>query len=239
MPDVMILSPHCDDAPLSLGTVLLNRSLTPKPRVAVIFSVSRYTKDEPCTGCAETITALRNAEERKAAEEANYDVTFLGFGEPFVRSGFGDMDDIFDKSRVLEQDGVWAGVAAKIADLLAKHDGLTLSPLACGDHIDHRIVHRAVLEAHALGRTGQLGFYEDLPYSANLTEEEILCRVPSLRDNQLRPVVFRGSLERKNALLATYESQLEALQYEEVRQHWTRIGGERVWLPRDVAALFE
>lgn len=230
MPKVIILSPHCDDAPLSLGAALLNRSFGTDPLVAVVFSVSCFTKDQPCTGRVDQVTALRHSEEILASQKAGYSVQFLGFPEPFVRSGFESFSDIFDSERHVEEDTVWPKVNTALQMLFQNHRGLLIVPLACGDHIDHRIVRHCALDALAGGARFAIGFYEDLPYSAVLRDSQILARLPYLKGNSLSPMLFDHDLVAKLDLLATYKSQLRSGELVAVKKHWHRVGGERLWL---------
>src|SRR5258708_4343184 len=225
----MILSPHCDDVPLSLGAALLNQSFGVEPLVPVFFSVSRYTKNG--LGCAAEVTALRNSEELRASSTAGYAASFLGFPEPFVRPGFNSFNAVFDTRRNEEDDPIWPSVRKVTERLLTKNGGLTIVPLACGGHIDHRIVHRSVLAACATNPELQIGFYEDWPYCAFLTESEILARIPSLPGITFRPVLIDRGLEEKLGLLQVYQSQIRPEQLEGLRKYWNRKGGERVWLP--------
>jgi|ERR1700730_2520386 len=231
MAETIILSPHCDDVPLSLGAALLARTFGSLPLVAVVFSVSCFTKDEPCTGRVEAVTALRESEELCASRQASYQTRFLGFPEPFVRPGFVSFNDIFDKRRNEEDDAIFSVVSKAIDDLIASQDGLTVAPLGCGNHIDHRIVHRSVLASFKVRKGIQVGFYEDLPYSAFLPESEILARIPRFPGVSFYPVVVNRGFQEKIAMLQVYESQLRKEEFEALRKHWERLGGERIWLP--------
>lgn len=237
MPGVLILSPHCDDVPLSLGGTLLS-GILPTPSVQVIFSLSRYTKDQPCTGSVEVISPLRQAEERKASRIAQYHTHFMSFAEPFARPGFASLDDIFDRNRQTHEDTSWPQVHDAIQSLLAHHEGLFLAPLGCGDHIDHRIVHRSVLQFLQHNDRFAIGFYEDLPYAGLLAESEILAHVSATGDPRLRPVWVSGSIEQKMALIEVYESQLEQDDFDAVSYHWTRNAGERLWLTEAAAEIW-
>jgi LmbE family N-acetylglucosaminyl deacetylase len=229
--DVVILSPHCDDAPLSLGATLLSGFLRSKARVFVVFSRSRCTKDYPCNGPIEEITTLRNREEELAATQASYEVSFLGFGEPFVREGFLTIKDIYDLRRQPRQDEVWKPLLSAFRQVFSSRIQLILAPLACGGHVDHRIVHQAVLECSTIHTDQRIGFYEDLPYSSELSDSAIIERVPSSLSRPLHPVLVTESIDDKLELLKVYESQLVPEQFKQVRRYWERRKGERIWLP--------
>ena len=181
-------------------------------------------------------TALRHAEERRAGDLAGYRVTFLGFPEPFARPGFTVMREIFDPARPLPGESVWPEVHAALLARLRTHRGPVLGPLGCGDHIDHRIV-TACLREYIETTPGAIPvFYEDLPYAARPTLEQIAARVPaSWQGEPFVPVSLSGaSLAAKLQLLTeAYPSQLNDTDLAEVASHWARRGGrEVVWVPQ-------
>jgi LmbE family N-acetylglucosaminyl deacetylase len=232
MPHVTILSPHCDDAPLSVGASILTGTLGFQPSVIVVFSVSRYTKDSLGTGVTTEITALRRSEELRAAQIADYSLDFLGFEEPFVRRGFSSLDDIMDLQRTEQADQTWPAVSSAIYDIIARFDGSVLAPLGCGGHIDHRIVHEAAVRASRDLRAC-IGFYEDLPYAGYLSQADILAQVARHDRLGLHPMLTERGLSGKLDLLKVYGSQLEQKHFDVVSSYWRKIGGERLWLPRE------
>jgi len=217
---------------------MLSKCFGIEPRVFIVFSVSRYTKHQPCNGNVEEVTALRNKEEEIAAAKAGYRVDFLGFGEPFARPGFTNLSDIFDLSRREDEDHVWPEVFKCMRDHMTGHRGLIIAPLACGSHIDHRIVRRIALDCFRNAPEIQLGFYEDLPYAAAMEDSEILGRVPT-EELALHPIVLGTSLADKLSLLRVYESQLSSAQFGKVERYWQRRGGERIWLSKDFHGLHQ
>ncbi|WP_424103342.1 PIG-L family deacetylase [Paraburkholderia sp.] len=234
----LILSPHCDDAPLSLGAALLDGVFGERPRVAVVFSRSRYTKTQPCTGEEPEVTRLRNAEERAAADRADYDVEFWGYGEPFVRPGFNpdctSDSQLFDVTRSIEGDVAWRAVSSAVEDALSRHEGLLMVPLGCGNHIDHRIVHHAVLQCYAKYPRIWVGFYEDLPYCNHICDEDILSHVPNLNDRKLSSRLVQLGIDSKISLLRIYRSQFWRFDLDKVHAYWNRRSGERFWVEEAV-----
>ncbi len=140
MAKVLMLSPHCDDIPLSLGAGLLAGEWGDDVRVLVIFSVSRYTLRNGWDNDPQAATALRNDEERRVAAAAGYAVEFLGLPEPGVRPGYSEIGDIFNPGRPFEPDPVWPELRGRLLAILAGQTGTVVSPLGVGRHIDHRMV---------------------------------------------------------------------------------------------------
>lgn len=229
---VLILSPHCDDAPLSLGGSLLARSWGENVHVVVIFSRSRYTRFATWDNDVDAVSALRQAEERRAAERAGCTVEFLPFSEPGVRAGFPDIGHVFDPQRPVEGEAVWEDVRAALLARLNDWTGTVIAPLGLGNHIDHRITHAALLEIAEANPQLTPVFYEDLPYAAEHSSLHIRGRVPTaIRSRPLIPALIpAGSLAAKLNLLSVYESQLTEGQLHNVAAHWDcRGGGELVW----------
>jgi hypothetical protein len=124
------------------------------------------------------VTALRESEELCASRQAKLSNPIAWVSGTVREAGFVSFNDIFGKRRNEEDDAIFSLVSKAIDDLIASQDGLTVAPLGCGNHIDHRIVHRSVLASFKVRKGIQVGFYEDLPYSAFLPESEILARIP-------------------------------------------------------------
>jgi LmbE family N-acetylglucosaminyl deacetylase len=236
---VLILSPHCDDVAFSLGASMMAREwgtveTGSDVRAAVIFSESRYSLLRGWDNDVAAQTAVRTAEERAAADMAGYRVEFLGLPEPGVRSGYTQITDIFSPDRDFTRDPVWEAVNARLRQLLREFDaaggGAVLAPLGVGGHVDHRMTAAAFRAALPELPRVQPAFYEDLPYAARFTSQQIRRLVPA--DLPLRPVLFsRGNLDDKLRLLRVHESQVSADDYDSVAAHWDCRGrAELVWM---------
>jgi LmbE family N-acetylglucosaminyl deacetylase len=234
MARVLMLSPHCDDIPLSLGASLLAGEWGDDVHAIVIFSTSRYSLNDGWSNEVAAQTEVRNNEERRAAAAAGYTVEFLGLPEPGVRPGYTQVTDIFNPALRFEPDPVWAVVHERLTDILAKHSGVAVSPLGVGHHIDHRMVAACFREASEAGAPFVPAFYEDLPYAGRFSSREIRSLVPpQLAGAPLVPrLLSRGRLADKVRLLGAYESQLSEDDYGSVADHWECRGrAELVWWP--------
>jgi LmbE family N-acetylglucosaminyl deacetylase len=238
---VLLLSPHCDDGPLSVGAALLAGAFGPDVEELLVFSRSRYTRFTPGTGDVDPTSALRQAEERRAGELAGYRVTFLGFPEPFARPGYAIMAEIFDPARPISGEMVWDAVHATLLARLRAHRGPVIGPLGCGDHIDHRMVTACLREYLHTTPDAIVFFYEDLPYAARPPLAEIAARVPPTGQGEpFVPVPVPGAaLAAKLQLLTeSYPSQLADHDLQEVASHWARRGeAEVVWVPARYARV--
>lgn len=232
---IIALSPHSDDIPLSLGAAITAGNFGHPLTVIIVFSVSRYTRYRRGTAPQAATTRLRKREERAAAQVAGYDVDFLELPEPFARSGFVQIDDIFDPCRTPKSEPIWREAVSQISDSLKGCTGPVLVPLGCGGHIDHKIVRAAFTEIGRRRRDLSPIFYEDLPYASSLSLSTIAALVPrSWRGSPLHCVrLAEGNIESKQQLLRVYQSQLTDEDIDRVCAHWSRLGNaERVWMPQ-------
>lgn len=229
---VLILAPHCDDIPLSLGACLTCGLLGSYVQVIVVFTLSCYTRFQLGTADLGETTAMRISEELRAARIANYSVKFLPFPEPFARPGFKNLEDICNPKRNPKDEEIWPIVYKSLMHLMQSHRGPILGPLGCGNHIDHRIVSVCLREYSEISSEIFPAFYEDLPYAAKLSNIEIKFLLPT--SNPKTPFVQidlkGGSIEKKLNLLTIYKSQLGYEDILIIKKHWDINKSERLWI---------
>lgn len=144
----VIVSPHLDDAALSIPAWLATAGS--RERVVVLTAFSE----------GDAVYPIRRAEDRAALAKLGVEAQHLGLRDaperrrhaPSFRSLILAADDDTD-----DVEAVHAGLLAAIAALAPD---TVLLPLGVGEHIDHRIVHAT----HAR-LAGRVGFYEDRPYA--------------------------------------------------------------------------
>lgn len=234
---VLILSPHCDDAPLSLGGALLGKRLGSRVHVAVCFSVSRWIYGSKTLASVSTCTKIRNGEERSAAKEFGYRVSFLGLKEPFARPGFDALKDVFDTKKTPEGQTVWRRARDVISKEISRAKGLILAPTPCSNHIDHKIVSAIARNFQRDNPDLCLGLYEDLPYAAFLSDEAIASRISLHRGSKFweSRTIRIPHIREKVARLRIYQSQPLGPMNQHLKSHHSRTRGERVWLsPRAI-----
>lgn len=208
-------------------------------RILNVFTVSRYAPNLP-VATLEDVCRARAEEDRAftAAVASGVTLENLGRLDAPLRSDayargvrrYGDLDAA-ERTEAEALAGqlrpLWSG-------------GPILLPLALGSHIDHRIALDAGLAARS---ASELGFYEDLPYAAELTEEEIRSRAASLGSDagaELRPVLIGEGGARQLAwkirIAHLYASQLKPRDLDRILLHAGRLGGrERLWLTDSLA----
>jgi len=231
-PDVTIVSPHFDDAPLSLGQSLLDGALAGcRVRVEVVFGRTNWTRwVHPTRGRAPAISRWRRGEEAVAQAHFGYRVRSQRWEESILRTGELDADVFRDAAAPVEADPLVPAVAGRLRRVRGG-GGLVLFPAGLGNHVDHRIVAAAgVLLAGE--HDDHLAFYEDRPYVSFLE--------PGERDEQLRrlgpelePVDVSGPVTESlhRWLRRCYPSQIDDLFVDAMARDRSTGARERLWFP--------
>jgi len=235
---VNIVSPHQDDAALSLGLSIrrwLKRRLT--VNIVNCFTVTRWAPFSEAKSVVE-VMRIRHLEDLAFAERCGGHVNFLDLGalDSPLRLKACDTKAIFAAEPFSSQDD------ATIADLVVRlnvlvPEGVILAPLAARDHIDHRIAQEACCVAFG-GRP--LVFYEDLPYAAQISPNCLYDYVLEIEERTAENLVLcmvegTASDSDKASLVSVYASQLEPSDYETL--HRIADAGERLWLPKNQVGL--
>lgn len=216
----IVLSPHLDDAALSLGgsiarwTAAGERILivtvaagSPSPGVA-LSSFAESLHRAWGVGSADVV-ALRRREDEAAVGILGAEAQWLERLDAVYRLPQRyDGDDALVGEPALE-DRLGVDLALDLVPILAASpQAEILAPLGVGGHVDHRVVHRVAVELAWRGR--EVGFYEDFPYAARpLAVEERRAAVAV----ELEAVIvdIAATLDRKVAAVLAYASQVEAL----------------------------
>lgn len=233
---VVVLSPHRDDAAFSCG-LLLTQLLRAGATVELVnvCTESDYAPYLEGNGepRAEQVSQTRREE----------DLHFLQALRDHSGAGRCSMSDLHWLDSPLRlgiaTDRVLQAPNAAVADITALAEALrpwrdadvVLSPLALGNHIDHRLVR----DAACLAFSANLGFYEDLPYA---------CWVPDdVRNEAIRAVLQFLKAETtlwqppwhedealKQQYSMAYSSQIAAPLAESMARDAVRQQGERMHL---------
>ena len=223
---IFILSPHIDDAAYGL-TLSISRFLNAGIDVTIIncFTVTQWTirfvsKEQ------EVISRLRKQEDadynKLLGDKIN--IINLDITDAPLRKGY-----IFQYKPL--EPCEWE-VVDEIKDYLKKHvDGLLLCPLAVGDHIDHVICREAVV--HLYNKL-QVLFFEDLPYTQRINEEQLKEHIEKLEEQLQRKLVhFTNRIEEtsvdKAQAIKVYDTQLNDEICNEIIGHMHALNGERLW----------
>jgi LmbE family N-acetylglucosaminyl deacetylase len=234
--DTIILSPHVDDAALSVGLQLAARRGHGRRIVCNIFSDQSYQ-----TGLRVPAPALRtvaHAEDRLAGRILDYERCDLGLAGAQDRHGLSLARTLGWNSDRVRADPVLAQEVRELADRLAAflagtacRNAAVLAPAGIGGHLDHVLVALAARELLAAGALSaeRLTFYEDLPYAA---------ATPRLPDtgNARRIAASRKALALKLAALAVFRTRLREPQIALCAARANALGGGNQPAERTFAA---
>lgn len=223
----LVLSPHVDDAALSVGARLAaRRGHGGRQRVCNVFSDQSYQ-----TGLRVPASALGDvarAEDRLAGRILGYERRDLGLAGAQDRHGLALARTLgWSEARVRAEPAFVREVPAladRLAALLSQPEcraARVLAPAGLGGHLDHVLVALAArrLLADRLLAPGRLAFYEDLPYAA--------AAPPLPADRRARPVLAtREALSLKLAALAVFRTRLRAPQIALCRARALTLGGD-------------
>lgn len=212
-----ILSPHFDDAALSLGQSLTDGALARcDVRTLVVFGRTNWTRwMHPTRSRAAFVSRLRRLEEARAARRFGYSWSAADWEEAILRWGF-----LADAGELLDSDNDLAGepLIPEIADWIVQHcsdsaPDLVLAPVGLGGHVDHRIVSLAA--SRITSSTGTpFGFYEDRPYASYVEPSTVADLVQDLvagEGRQAVSVALSGTVTERThrRLRRCYRSQMD------------------------------
>ncbi|NNE64421.1 MAG: hypothetical protein HKN34_10085 [Gammaproteobacteria bacterium] len=217
-----IVSPHIDDAFLSLGGCISNW-LAEGERVKIIYIFTRSSwtnahpiSDEKYTNSVKAITALRKAEESNLQCVTGHEAVYLDWYDIDHRGKKSMLNNLLRDAFIpVTQNKMIKKIEHQLIELLDKK-ATTYFPLAMGKwvHPDHAITNQ--LGWSLLKKEFDIVVYEDLPYCADLNVEEINAKL-ALRD-KFTPVYEAIDLDRKIELLKYYQSQMSHEWLQKVRE---------------------
>jgi LmbE family N-acetylglucosaminyl deacetylase len=247
----LVLSPHLDDAVLSVGGSMAEAAGNGKCVIVFnLFCAPYHGSLSPAAqslhaswGNPIDITGLRLEEDHRAlaligAEQVIGDVRDLIYRQSALGEWlYANMEDI-QGERNIEDNPLVEKYVAKISDLFPQNEFDVSAPLGIGGHIDHMLAYDIGVQLRQAGYG--VKFYEDLPYA--LREDWLNDRLNKL-ENMTPEIEFFSlqNLKKKIEALGFYHSQIPSLfENEENMRDWlTRQafkmsgredkGGEKVW----------
>jgi LmbE family N-acetylglucosaminyl deacetylase len=216
----IVLSPHLDDAALSLGGSIARFAAAGERILVVTVAAGSPSPDAPLSSFAASlheawgvgsadVVALRRREDEAAMAILGAEARRLDRLDAVYR-----LPQRYDAEAALLgepalEDDLGRHLALDLAAILAASPrAVILAPLAVGGHVDHRVVHHVAFELGQRGR--EVCFYEDFPYAERpRAVEERLAAIGVA----LEPVTLdiAATLDRKVAAVLAYASQLDAL----------------------------
>jgi LmbE family N-acetylglucosaminyl deacetylase len=211
--DRVVLSPHFDDAALSLGGSIAAWSSAGERVLVVTVCAGLPPPDAPITPIVGTLHGrarlgvVEYVEARRREDEAamallGADFVWLDGLDAIYRAptAYPDSEQVFASPHA--RDELASYVEASLRPLRASRP--LYVPLGVGRHVDH------VLVARGAARLGEVVHYEDLPYAL---DNAALAAALAERDPPLAPELLDigETLERKLAAVAAYTTQVPML----------------------------
>lgn len=226
----IIVSPHCDDSILSLGGTIL-RELFEEVEVIDIFATSAWASDQSFYSSHNALTIANRAEEMDVMKKIGIKLTMHSFPEALLR-GYRKWNTVYRHAsdRQLQSD-----VLSAIRDDILRANTLFF-PLANGNHVDHILVYRLLIDLHQeLKEKGiTVYIYEDVPYSWWIDPAARIDYVKKAFG--LRPITINidAVLDEKEKVLRMYKSQINEDEIRRTREYAASIvpgqHSERIWL---------
>lgn len=224
---IAVISPHADDAALSLGG-LMTRLTTAEVSIYTCFSRSCTIdlSDSPAT------TTLRSLEDDSYASNVHARLIRFGLPDTNVRTNVG-----LEPARPRGEGLVRAELRERLAEVLHPSGAIAVFvPMAIGEHPDHVHCREAAMAALA---PDSLIFYEDLPY-AQFEGGPVPVEAAARRrfpDRSPRTVALATrEMERKLGGLDHYRSQIAPEWRKDVEAYGAALVpregtfGERYWV---------
>jgi LmbE family N-acetylglucosaminyl deacetylase len=218
---LLFLSPHSDDAALSMGGWIwqtwLERGGLPGSALATVFSRSLYAPYAELHTEAE-VSACRAREDMAFAERFGLRRLDLGFPD----SSACGIPDERERQAPAAADPRRQPLVRSLSAVCVRFDVVCL-PAGVGGHVDHQLLVESVTEAGLLSRTV---LFEDLPYACHCPPEafaRIACR-------WLGDAVFGSALllpaaiDAKHQGLLEYASQFVDAELSDTLAYATRFG---------------
>lgn len=248
----VVLSPHSDDAPLSLGgwihqltasghDVLIVTTMCGDPRPP-IPDTPLIRELHTRWNVGDAVSAVRRREDQAAARVLGARIAFLDLPDCIYRVD-SDGAALYDTGEAIfgplkAEDAVSGGVPADLLDLIGGATDI-YAPLAVGNHVDHQAVKQWGMSITAKLHGARLWLYEDYPYSETAGAVDATLAVTTGALSLLPLQLSTQDMRAKMDAIACYASQIStfwvSLDDMEARitayftQGGTRPSHERCW----------
>jgi len=236
----IFISPHLDDVTLSVGGIV-NSLVNNKIDTEIWTFFSGSPDDENLSDFASSLhkrwelpwnaPKIRRLEDIKASKTLGARYEHFYFPDCIYRK------DLEGNPIVNEEDDLYQPIPSsqqflvnKISDEINRKvttDDIIVSPMAIGNHIDHRITVAAIKKLSPFS----LLFYEDYPYV-------VQSHSSSINNSKLTPIKFdlqEENIKTWHAAIAAYQSQISTFwkntnrMKEEINEFASRGGGKNLW----------
>lgn len=228
---VLVLSPHYDDAPLSLGQSMHDGELRRhRVTVGVVFGRSNWTRwFHPKRWRWPIASAIRGGEEARNAARFRYRVRVSSLEESILRTGDLRSESFLDGSFVAAESDALDAVSAQLRKWVVDYD-VVAAPLGIGDHVDHQLVAEAARRLMDAGTP--MAFYEDRPYACVLSEDDLAAAAKQIDPRLVRRPVS-GPMDMGKYGRVWYPSQFDDFYLTAIAIDIDNAHREHVWVLPD------
>lgn len=204
---VLVLSPHYDDAPLSLGQSMLDGELSHhRVTVGVPFARSNWTIwFYPKRWRWPIASAIRLGEELRNAFRFRYRIRLGRLEECILRTGELASETFLDPNFAAGASDDLVSVSKQLEKWVSGYD-VVAAPLGIGDHVDHQLVAEAGRRLMDAGTA--IAFYEDRPYAVLLEDADLAAAAAKI-DPRLERRPVSGPMVRAKHERIWYPSQFD------------------------------
>ncbi|WP_268225681.1 PIG-L deacetylase family protein [Sinomicrobium oceani] len=197
---IHIISPHIDDALLSIGGLIFNW-VQDKKKVTVhyVFTVSNWTNPVALVPTFKSlrdtlsVTDIRKSEEKEVAKILGHAYAFMDFEDLPLRKSNSKQDD----------NKLIINLALDLSKRIPKNE-ICLFPLG-QKHPDHILIGQ--LGSWLVGMGYKIYFYEDLPYVAR-NVHDYQSTFKKMKVLGYKPKLIPIDINKKTSLLKFYKSQM-------------------------------
>ena len=227
----LILSPHLDDALLSLGGFLYETQDIPT-KVISIFNTGWTCLELPIT--PENLTKLNLEEHKIVMDELNCINDYWDYPEALLR----DYKKWNAKLNVRRDRLLYETLKKRIYDCISEGEySQIFCPMSIENHVDHELIFQIIndllIENWVVWNKIDFFLYEDLPYAYYINMRDELKRVNKYY--QLADYIqnIDKFVEKKKSLLLEYKSQVtpedihKTIEYS--KKIYTQGSAERFW----------
>ena len=206
----LVLSPHSDDAALSIGGILDRYCKSVHVEVLTLTGPSRCSGTcAPLYGNVDAVTAIRKEEDTFYGKHIGCSVSCADIedGELYV-----DGDGVRWCEKIMSPPDKYRidlfKTSLKSFLLSGEMPARIFCPMSVGAHFDHAATHIAfdalIPDIHAASPGTRMFFYEDLPYSQHDTEA-LHARIKEF--TSIKPYLVPIDIDRKLMGVSIYRSQ--------------------------------
>jgi hypothetical protein len=229
----LIVSPHFDDAPLSLGQSMIDGALhADRVTVGVVFGRTNWVRwFHPTRSRAPVAGAIRRAEELHASARFRYRLRIANLEEALLRLGTTDKGVYLDPEFDAAASPTLPAVREVVEQWSRSADRL-IFPLGVGDHIDHVLC--AAVGREFAARGAPVAFYEERPYRS-YADDEAVAALASRLGPGLERRDASGDINSSKRRRLFYPSQFDPFFESAAALDETEGRREHVWVAADAS----